>query len=29
MVLNELGSLQSSYQKYDKKVAGIISGAVG
>jgi hypothetical protein len=29
MVLNENGSLQSSYQEYDKKVAGIISGASG
>lgn len=29
MVLTENGSLQSSYQEYDKKVAGIISGASG
>jgi hypothetical protein len=29
MVLNELGSLQPSYQEYDKKVAGIVSGARG
>jgi hypothetical protein len=29
MVLTEKGSLQSSYQEYDKKVAGIISGAGG
>ena len=29
MVLNELGSLQPSYQEYDKKVAGIVSGASG
>jgi hypothetical protein len=27
MVLTENGSLQSSYQEYDKKVAGIVSGA--
>ena len=29
MVLNEMGELQPSYQEYDKKVAGIISGAGG
>jgi hypothetical protein len=29
MVLNEMGSLQPSCQEYDKKVAGIISGASG
>jgi hypothetical protein len=29
MVLSETGSLQSSYKEYDKKVAGIISGASG
>ena len=29
MVLNETGSLQPSYQEYDKKVAGIVSGASG
>jgi hypothetical protein len=29
MVLNEKGSLQPSYQEYDKKVAGVISGASG
>lgn len=29
MVLNEIGSLQPSCQEYDKKVAGIISGASG
>jgi hypothetical protein len=29
MVLNEKGSLQQSYRAYDKKVAGIISGASG
>jgi predicted outer membrane repeat protein len=29
MVLTESGSLQSSYQEYDKKVAGIVSGADG
>jgi hypothetical protein len=29
MVLSETGSLQSSYQEYDKKVAGVISGASG
>jgi hypothetical protein len=29
MVLTENGSVQSSYQEYDKKVAGIISGASG
>lgn len=29
MVLNEMGSLKSSYQEYDKKVAGIIAGANG
>jgi hypothetical protein len=29
MVLNEMGSLQPSYQEYDKKVAGIVSGASG
>ena len=29
MVLTENGSLQSSYQEYDKKVAGIVSGASG
>lgn len=29
MVLTENGSLQSSYREYDKKVAGIISGASG
>lgn len=29
MVLTENGSLRSSYQEYDKKVAGIISGASG
>lgn len=29
MVLTENGSLQSSYQEYDKKVAGIVSGARG
>lgn len=29
MVLNEMGSLQPSYQEYDKKVAGVISGAGG
>ena len=29
MVLTENGSLQSSYQEYDKKVAGIVSGAHG
>ena len=29
MVLTESGSLQSSYQEYDKKVAGIVSGARG
>jgi|SRR5215218_903700 len=29
MVLNEMGSLQPSYKEYDKKVAGIISGASG
>ena len=29
MVLNEMGSLEPSYQEYDKKVAGIISGARG
>jgi hypothetical protein len=29
MILNEMGSLQPSYQEYDKKVAGIISGASG
>jgi hypothetical protein len=29
MVLNEFGSLQPSYQEYDKKVAGIVSGACG
>lgn len=29
MVLTENGSLQSSYQEYDKKVAGIVSGAGG
>jgi len=29
MVLNEMGSLEPSYQEYDKKVAGIISGASG
>jgi hypothetical protein len=29
MVLNEMGSLQPSYREYDKKVAGIISGASG
>lgn len=29
MVLTENGSLQSSHQEYDKKVAGIISGAGG
>jgi hypothetical protein len=29
MVLTENGSLQQSYQEYDKKVAGIVSGAGG
>ena len=29
MVLTEKGSIQSSYQEYDKKVAGIVSGARG
>lgn len=29
MVLTENGSLQSSYQEYDKKAAGIVSGAKG
>jgi hypothetical protein len=29
MVLNEKGSLQPSNQEYDKKVAGVISGASG
>jgi hypothetical protein len=29
MVLTENGSLKSSYQEYDKKVAGIVSGASG
>lgn len=29
MVLTENGSIQSSYQEYDKKVAGIVSGARG
>ena len=29
MVLTENGSLQQSYQEYDKKVAGIVSGASG
>ena len=29
MVLSEVGSLRSSYQEYDKKVAGIVSGARG
>jgi len=29
MVLNELGSLRPSCQEYDKKVAGVISGAGG
>jgi len=29
MVLNESGSLQPSFQEYDKKVAGIVSGAGG
>jgi len=29
MVLNENGSLESSYQEYDKKVAGIVSGGSG
>jgi hypothetical protein len=29
MVLNETGALQPSCQEYDKKVAGIISGAMG
>jgi hypothetical protein len=29
MVLNEMGLLQPSYKEYDKKVAGIISGASG
>jgi hypothetical protein len=29
MVLNKMGSLQPSYQEYDRKVAGIISGATG
>jgi hypothetical protein len=29
MVLNEMGLLQPSYKEYDKKVAGIISGAGG
>jgi hypothetical protein len=29
MILTENGSLQSSYQQYDKKVAGIVSGASG
>jgi hypothetical protein len=29
MVLDEKGSLQSSYKEYDKKVAGIVSGASG
>jgi hypothetical protein len=29
MILTEKGSLESSYQEYDKKVAGIISGASG
>jgi hypothetical protein len=29
MVLTENGSLQPSYQEYDKKVAGVISGAGG
>jgi len=29
MVLNETGSLQPSYKEYDKKVAGIVSGAGG
>jgi hypothetical protein len=29
MVLTENGSLQPSYQEYDKKVAGILSGASG
>lgn len=29
MVLTENGSLQTSYQEYDKKVAGIVSGASG
>jgi len=29
MVLTEHGSLQQSYQEYDKKVAGIVSGASG
>ena len=29
MVLNEKGSLQQSYKEYDKKVAGITSGADG
>ncbi len=29
MVLTENGSLRSSYQEYDKKVAGIVSGASG
>lgn len=29
MVLTENGSLQSSYQEYDKKVAGVVSGASG
>lgn len=29
MVLNEMGLLQPSYQEYDKKVAGIVSGAMG
>jgi len=29
MVLNDMGSLQASYKEYDKRVAGIISGAGG
>ena len=29
MVLTENGSLQSSYQEYDKRVVGIVSGASG
>ena len=29
MVLNEMGSLEPSFQEYDKKVAGIVSGAGG
>jgi hypothetical protein len=29
MVLTENGSLQPSSQEYDKKVAGIVSGASG